>query len=47
METPYLPKHLKKPILKPLEENDKLEIVRAKSGRRRGTYPAGTILRFV
>jgi three-Cys-motif partner protein len=47
VETPYLPKHLKKPILKPLEEDDKLEIVRAKSGRRRGTYPAGTTLRFV
>jgi three-Cys-motif partner protein len=47
VETPYLPKHVKKPILKPLESDDELEIVKAKAGRRRGTYPEGTVVRFV
>jgi three-Cys-motif partner protein len=47
VETPYLPKHVKKPILKPLESADELEIVKAKVGRRRGTYPGGTVVRFV
>lgn len=46
VETPYLPQHVKKPILKPLETNDKLEIVSAKPKRRRGTFPEGTRLRF-
>jgi three-Cys-motif partner protein len=47
IETPYLPRHLKKPILKPLEAKEKLEVVTAKKGRRRGTFPSGTTVRFV
>lgn len=47
VDTPYLPQHLKKPILKPLETKGKLEIVSSKDGRRRGTYPPRTVMRFV
>jgi three-Cys-motif partner protein len=47
IDTPYLPRHLKKPILKPLEGEGKLEVVKAKEGRRRGTFPSGTVVRFV
>jgi three-Cys-motif partner protein len=47
IETPYLPRHLKKPIFKPLEAEGKLEVVKAKERRRRGTFPSGTVLRFV
>jgi three-Cys-motif partner protein len=46
VETPYLPQHIKRPILKPLEKADELKIVAAKPGRRNGTYPDGTRLRF-
>jgi three-Cys-motif partner protein len=46
VETPYLPQHVKVPILKPLEKADELEIVAAKAGRKRRTYPEGTRLRF-
>lgn len=45
-ETPYIPKHLKKPIFKVMETDDELEIVDSKPGRRRGTYPDGTVLKF-
>jgi len=47
IDTPYIPRHLKKPIFKPLETEKKLKIVKAKDGRRRGTYPSGTVLRFL
>ncbi len=46
VETPYLPQHVKGPILKPLEKANEVEIVVAKKGRRRGTYPDGTQIRF-
>jgi three-Cys-motif partner protein len=45
-DTPYLPKHLRKPILEPMEDDGSLTIVAAKPGRRRHTYPAGTVLKF-
>jgi hypothetical protein len=45
--TPFLPKHLRKTILKPMEADDELEIVKAKDGRKKGTYPEGTVMRFV
>jgi hypothetical protein len=45
-DTPYIPKHLKKPILKVMEADGELEVVVAKPGRRRGTFPDGTVLRF-
>ena len=47
IETPFLPKHLRKTILRPMEDEGKLEIVQPKDGRRKGTYPNGTMLRFV
>src|SRR5262249_18970565 len=47
IETPYLPSHVKKPILKPLELAGRLKIVQAKPGRKRGTYPQGTTMRFL
>jgi three-Cys-motif partner protein len=46
-ETPYLPSHVKTRTLKPLEMAEQLQIVRAKDGRRRGTYPPGTTMRFL
>jgi hypothetical protein len=45
-ETPYIPKHLRKPILKPMEEAGKLEFVSGKPNRRARTYPEGTVVRF-
>lgn len=45
-DTPYLPKHLRTPILIPMEDEGSLSIVAAKPKRKRHTYPAGTILRF-
>jgi three-Cys-motif partner protein len=45
VETPYLPKHLREPILKPLEKADQLEVV-SSPRKRRWTYPGGTIMRF-
>jgi three-Cys-motif partner protein len=47
VNTPYLPSHVKTRTLKPWEERGRLEIVQAKDGRRRGTYPPGTKMRFV
>jgi three-Cys-motif partner protein len=45
-ETDFLEKHLKKPVLKPLEEVSRIAVVDPKPGRRRFTYPSGTILQF-
>lgn len=41
VQTPYLKKHLKKPILKRLELDGRLDIVSARVGRRKGTYADG------
>lgn len=46
-ETPYLPTHVKTRTLKPLEKAGRLQVVFARDGRRSGTYPAGTRMRFV
>lgn len=46
VDTPYLPQHVKVPILKPLEDAGDLQIVAAKSNRKKRTYPDGTRLRF-
>ena len=43
-ETPYIPSHVRRRTLKPLEEEDKLEVLSER--KRRGTYPDGTRLRF-
>jgi three-Cys-motif partner protein len=46
-ETPYLDTHIRKHALTPMERDDeKVSVVNPKPGRRRFTYPDGTILRF-
>jgi three-Cys-motif partner protein len=47
IETPYLPSHVKIRTLKPLEAAGKLRVEQAKTGRKRGTFPPGTMMRFV
>jgi hypothetical protein len=44
-ETPYSASHYKNRVLKPLEMEGRIE-VEAPSGRRRGTFPSGTQIRF-
>jgi three-Cys-motif partner protein len=46
VETPFLPRHVKKQILKPLEDAGDLEAVDPPLGRRKGTYRGGTRLRL-
>jgi three-Cys-motif partner protein len=47
IETDFLPsKHLKTAVLKSMEECGELEVVNAKAGRRRGTFPDGTQMRI-
>ena len=47
LNTIYHPgRHLKRLTLKPLEAEGLLTVVDPKPGRRRGTYPEGTIIRF-
>lgn len=46
LETPYRPEHVKTKTLRPLEKDGKLEVVEARAGRKRGTFPDGTRLRF-
>jgi len=45
-DTPYLPKHIRTPVLKPMEDDGAVSVVRAKPGRKRHTFPEGTVLRF-
>jgi three-Cys-motif partner protein len=45
-DTPYLPTHLRAPILIPMEDDESLTVVEAKPGRRRHTFPPGTVIRF-
>ena len=45
-ETPFLGTHFKTQILKPMESQGELSVVRAKELRRKGTFPEGTIIRF-
>lgn len=44
VDTPYLPSHVKRRTLKPLEEAGELEVLSER--KRRGTYPARTTMRF-
>lgn len=44
IETPYKATHYKKQILKPLQHDGRIEAVRGQA--RKGTFPAGTVLRF-
>lgn len=45
-DTPFLRTHFKTQILKPMEQQGELSVSRAKVGRRQGTFPDGTIIRF-
>lgn len=47
-ETPFRAEHLRRPVLAPMEAESPsaLTVVNPPSGRRRGTYPAGTLLHF-
>ena len=47
-QTPFKQTHYKRHVLKKLEYADppQIEIVQAPEGRHRGTYPAGTVIRF-
>lgn len=47
VETPFLQTHIKRGTLAPLEEKGKIEVVKSKPGRRRGTFPPGTVVTFV
>lgn len=45
-ETEFLPKHLKVPILAPMEQAGEVSVVSPAAKRRKGTFPDGTVLRF-
>jgi three-Cys-motif partner protein len=45
-ETEFLPKHLKTPILAPMENAGELSVVSPAPKRRKGTFSDGTILKF-
>lgn len=45
-ETDFLRVHLRKPVLAPMESNGELKVVNPKAGRRKGDFPAGTIIEF-
>ena len=45
-ETEFLPKHLKRPVLAPMEDAGELSVVSPAPKRRRGTFSDGTILKF-
>jgi three-Cys-motif partner protein len=45
-DTEFLPKHLKIPVLKPMEEDGEVVVVNASPKRKRGTFSDGTTLKF-
>lgn len=45
-KTEFLPKHLKSPILAPMEEAGEVTVVNPAPKRRKGTFSDGTILKF-
>jgi three-Cys-motif partner protein len=45
LETPFRETHYKRQVLVPMEKNGQLRVV-APSGRRNGTFPAGTVIQF-
>jgi len=46
-ETEFLPKHLKVPILGPMELAGEVSVLNASPKRRKGTFSDGTLLRFM
>jgi three-Cys-motif partner protein len=45
-ETEFLSKHLKRPVLAPMEEAGEVSVANPTSKRRKGTFSPGTILKF-
>jgi hypothetical protein len=45
-ETEFLPVHLKRPVLAPMEEAGEVKVVNPAVKRRRGTFSDGTVLEF-
>jgi three-Cys-motif partner protein len=45
-ETEFLPKHLKRPVLAPMESAGELIVVNPAPKRRKGTFSDGTVLKF-
>jgi hypothetical protein len=45
-DTPFLPAHIRTPVLVPMEQEGAVTVLNPKPGRRKGWYPAGTILKF-
>jgi three-Cys-motif partner protein len=45
-DTEFLPKHLKRPVLAPMEAAGEVSVVNPSAKRRKGTFSDGTILRF-
>lgn len=45
-DTPFLRTHLKRQVLVPMEKEGAVNVVKSKPGRRKYTYPDGTILKF-
>ena len=45
VETPFAASHYNQRILKPLEDEGLIEVVRSRT--RRGTFPPGTLIRFM
>lgn len=45
-KTPYCASHYKRQILSPMEKSEELEVQVSKPGRKRGTFPDGTCIKF-
>jgi hypothetical protein len=45
-ETPFLRTHIKKPVLVPMEAEGVVSLSITKVGRKKGTFPDGTTLKF-
>jgi three-Cys-motif partner protein len=46
-DTEFLPTHLRKKALSPMEKDGALIVVQSATGRRKGTFPSGTVLQVV
>jgi len=46
VETPFLKTHIKRNTLAPMEDEQRIVVVASKQGRKRGTFPPGTTIRF-
>jgi hypothetical protein len=46
VETRFLPKHLREPVLMPLEAAGEIEVLNARPRRQKRHFPPGTLVRF-